>query len=96
MAAGDTYRMSESVGSRRKTIDSYDDIGKHYPSSCQEKGRGYAILNGRLEGLHQVGGETFVKKDIIFEAGGRANVLLRKLCWSKWGIGYWCSVWCSY
>ncbi|TZF81675.1 peptidoglycan-binding domain-containing protein, partial [Cognatilysobacter lacus] len=70
------YTITESVGSHVESVQRYEDLEKHHPSSGQEPGRDYATVDGRLEEVRHVGGHTYVKKDMIFavDHGGPTNI----------------------
>jgi hypothetical protein len=68
------YSITESVGSRRETVHSFEDLEKHHPSRYAETGRNYEVINGEREEVSYAGERTFVKKDFILQVDGSAAV----------------------
>ncbi|MDO5692749.1 MAG: peptidoglycan-binding domain-containing protein [Pseudomonadota bacterium] len=72
---GERYQITESVGRRREQVHSYEDLEKHHPSAGLEKGRDYAMVEGRLEEVKYTDDHrTLVKKDMILSVNGKSNV----------------------
>lgn len=71
------YTITESVGSRVESVDSFRDLEKHHPSSGREPGRDYATIDGELEEVRRTNdGRTLIKKDFILsrDDGGRVDI----------------------
>lgn len=67
------YTIVESAkGNVIQKITCFDDLEKHHPSKGKEKGREYAIIDGRLEEVrtNKPGNRTLIKKDIILLVNG--------------------------
>lgn len=63
---GHRYGIYESVGSAREPVTDYDDLSHHHPSqNYQERGRTYAMVNGRNEEVVSRDGHTLVSKDFV-------------------------------
>lgn len=71
------YTITESVGSRVESVDTFRDLEKHHPSSGREPGRDYATIDGELEEVRRTNdGRTLIKKDFILsrDDGGRVDI----------------------
>ncbi len=71
------YRITESVGNRVETVNSFRDLEKHHPSSGREPGRDYEVIDGELEEVRRTNdGRTLIKKDFILaqDGGGSVNI----------------------
>lgn len=70
------YSIVESVGSAIQTVNTFDDLEKHHPSSGQEAGRDYETIDGDLEEIRKTSdGRILVKKDfVLLVNGSNANV----------------------
>ena len=70
------YSIVESVGSAIQTVNTFDDLEKHHPSSGQEAGRDYETIDGDLEEIRKTSdGRILIKKDfVLLVNGSNANV----------------------
>ena len=75
LSGGGRYSITESVGRHVEQVHRYEDLEKHHPSKHKEAGRDYAVVEGRREEVrHLSDGRMFVKKDMILQVNGRADV----------------------
>lgn len=67
------YTIVESAkGNVIQKVTCFEDLEKHHPSKGKEKGREYAIVDGRLEEIRtdKPGNRTLIKKDLILLING--------------------------
>lgn len=64
------YKIVESVGSRIKDVNRYEDLARHHPSKEPEDNRDYETINGKLEEVRRVGGRILIKKDFVLLVDG--------------------------
>ena len=67
---GRRFKIVESVGSRIRDVNRYEDLAKHHPSAGREPNRNYETINGQLEEVRYIGGRTLIKKDFVLLVDG--------------------------
>ncbi|AZC34257.1 EF hand domain protein [Pseudomonas chlororaphis subsp. piscium] len=69
--SSEKYEIVESVGKTIRNVTSFSSLAKHHPSSGQEKGRDYEVIDGHNEEIRKSkNGPTLIKKDFVLKVNG--------------------------